>query len=55
MTMRGDPSTGATPDEAKALAGEMHDAGSAEARFFTGDLRDATHHARSVRSRHRTM
>ncbi len=31
----------ATPDEAKALVGEMHDAGSAEARFFTGDLRDA--------------
>jgi 3-hydroxybutyrate dehydrogenase len=31
----------ATPDEAKALVGEMHEAGSAEARFFTGDLRDA--------------
>lgn len=31
----------ATPDEAKALVGEMHGAGSAEARFFTGDLRDA--------------
>ena len=32
----------ATPEEAKAVAKEMHDAGSVGARFFTGDLRDPT-------------
>lgn len=31
----------ATPDEAKAVVREMLDAGSADARFFGGDLRDA--------------
>ncbi|MEA3197978.1 MAG: 3-hydroxybutyrate dehydrogenase [Gammaproteobacteria bacterium] len=31
----------ATPDEAKVVVKEMRDAGSTEARFFTGDLRDA--------------
>jgi 3-hydroxybutyrate dehydrogenase len=31
----------ATPDEAKAVVQEMHDAGSSEARFFGGDLRHA--------------
>ena len=31
----------ATPDEAKAVVREMHDAGSSDARFFNGDLRNA--------------
>jgi 3-hydroxybutyrate dehydrogenase len=31
----------ATPDEAEAVVQEMHEAGSSEARFFGGDLRNA--------------
>jgi 3-hydroxybutyrate dehydrogenase len=31
----------ATPDEAKSVVREMHDAGSSDARYFSGDLRSA--------------
>jgi 3-hydroxybutyrate dehydrogenase len=31
----------ATPDEAEAVVRELHDAGCSDARFFSGDLRNA--------------